>query len=771
MKKVLQAKVCFLVIIILILDCIRLTSINSQNNYEDFTPVLNNVSIVTQDLENPLGVYMCDREGRLYYSPDALKTFQPVGIIPTQIYSLILDPFKHSIIYACDLKNLYISTNSGKNWSLKFSFPYSVFGKILVNNKREGQILLLGCNDSGYLTVFLSNDRGQTFATISSQEQTNVKGIGNVALSCSTGGIRILALTGIGLLISDDFGKTWNKTYDRNGLCVDDTLVVDPVNPAICYFSDCCKLFQSIDYGSSWTNLNVPFYSCGISSLAVNPIQSSNIVAIDGSSDIYCSNDSGKTWQLTKDNARRDDLDSFNHDKIISLPAGNIFIVWDPGFAESFVSYDGGLNWENWEPPSKVKVNGLSAFAVDPENPMHIIVSFYNGIAWTFDGGKTWYNKAILWCPTGIEFAPSNHNYIYVSSGGGSSTIAFSQDNGKSWKTHHINSMSDYKLLNCIAVDPNDEHTIYCSEWGSGRVYVSNDSGNSFNKISVVKNGVYCVEATTNAVYAGTLYGIFVSYDKGQSWQGIGPSNIRAESISVSPVDNNTIFAGTTTGVYVSTDGGKNWEIRSKGLKEIWIHRIKADPFDKDIVYAVSNNGYFYISYNKGQSWNIIDKLQNRSDYIAVLPLDSNQRSVFTGERKYTVSAQEEKILVLQIGKTSFTVNGETRTLDSPPVIKNNRTLLPIRAVVEALGGTVGWDATERKVTVSLGSTTIELWIGKSTAKVNGVNKSIDSSNSKVVPEIINGRTMLPLRFVTENLGCTVQWDGTTKTITIIYNQ
>jgi len=140
----------------------------------------------------------------------------------------------------------------------------------------------------------------------------------------------------------------------------------------------------------------------------------------------------------------------------------------------------------------------------------------------------------------------------------------------------------------------------------------------------------------------------------------------------------------------------------------------------------------------------------------------------------HTIEATFEKqstqtVIVLKIGSSSFTVNGETRYLDSPPVIKNSRTLVPIRAIVEALGGTISWDPTERKVTVTLGSTTIELWIGKNTARVNGVSKLIDSTNSNVVPEIINGRTMLPLRFVTENLGCTVQWDGSTQTITITY--
>jgi len=153
-------------------------------------------------------------------------------------------------------------------------------------------------------------------------------------------------------------------------------------------------------------------------------------------------------------------------------------------------------------------------------------------------------------------------------------------------------------------------------------------------------------------------------------------------------------------------------------------------------------------------------------------PLTSAGFSFDNITANHTIEAIFEKetlIIILKIGSKSFTVNGVLNTLDSPPVIKNGRTLLPIRAVVEALGGNVDWDATEKKVTVSLGSNTIELWIGKSIAKVNGNSIPIDATNSKVVPEIINDRTMLPLRFVTENLGCQVQWDGTTQTITITY--
>ena len=86
---------------------------------------------------------------------------------------------------------------------------------------------------------------------------------------------------------------------------------------------------------------------------------------------------------------------------------------------------------------------------------------------------------------------------------------------------------------------------------------------------------------------------------------------------------------------------------------------------------------------------------------------------------------------------------------------------------MEALGGTVGWNAKTQAVTISLGYNTIILQIGNANASVNGQDKYIDPQNLKVVPEIINSRTMLPLRFVAESLGCDVDWDNTTKTITI----
>jgi hypothetical protein len=109
--------------------------------------------------------------------------------------------------------------------------------------------------------------------------------------------------------------------------------------------------------------------------------------------------------------------------------------------------------------------------------------------------------------------------------------------------------------------------------------------------------------------------------------------------------------------------------------------------------------------------------------------------------------------------------------LDAAPVLgAGDRTLVPVRAVAEAMGGTVGWDPVRRTATVTVGSNTLELTLGKNTALFNGTTTQIDS-DPKVLPLIINGRTMLPLRFVVESLGAQISYDPATKTITITYTK
>jgi hypothetical protein len=180
---------------------------------------------------------------------------------------------------------------------------------------------------------------------------------------------------------------------------------------------------------------------------------------------------------------------------------------------------------------------------------------------------------------------------------------------------------------------------------------------------------------------------------------------------------------------------------------------------------AVTLDGNFELQLTLTQGTNTIlieaaDKLGNKTTKTVTI--------------SYTQSTSQSKtsIITLKVGDPHININGIEKNIDvqgSKPIIENDRTLVPIRVLIESLGGTVEWDNTQRKVTINLGYKTIELLIGKNTAKVNGVNTPIDSTNSKVVPEIINDRTYLPLRFICENLGAVVDWDNQTQTITIYY--
>ena len=138
------------------------------------------------------------------------------------------------------------------------------------------------------------------------------------------------------------------------------------------------------------------------------------------------------------------------------------------------------------------------------------------------------------------------------------------------------------------------------------------------------------------------------------------------------------------------------------------------------------------------------------------------------------VSASPEKdygIIVLILGNRYMKVNGELAEIDkgigTVPETNDGRTCLPIRAVAEAMGAKVSWDSVQKKVTLIRGDITVELWIGKKIAKVNGKEQSIDVApyTSKT------GRTMIPLRFAGESLGGVITWDSDTKAATIVYSR
>jgi|GEM_PF-2552586 len=107
-------------------------------------------------------------------------------------------------------------------------------------------------------------------------------------------------------------------------------------------------------------------------------------------------------------------------------------------------------------------------------------------------------------------------------------------------------------------------------------------------------------------------------------------------------------------------------------------------------------------------------------------------------------------------------VDGQTLQLDVAPVISEGRTLLPLRAVAEALGAEVNYDSDSKTIQINKDDSLITLTINKKECMVDGVQKELD-----VPATSTNGRTLVPLRFVGETLGATVEWVAASKQVKI----
>jgi len=107
-------------------------------------------------------------------------------------------------------------------------------------------------------------------------------------------------------------------------------------------------------------------------------------------------------------------------------------------------------------------------------------------------------------------------------------------------------------------------------------------------------------------------------------------------------------------------------------------------------------------------------------------------------------------------------LNNRYLTFDQPPVMENNRVLVPLRAIFEAIGADVDWDSETQTVTAKKDDIELTLLIDSELIVVNGQSMTLD-----VPPKLIGGRTLVPVRAVSEGLGAEVEWDAVYKRVII----
>lgn len=195
---------------------------------------------------------------------------------------------------------------------------------------------------------------------------------------------------------------------------------------------------------------------------------------------------------------------------------------------------------------------------------------------------------------------------------------------------------------------------------------------------------------------------------------------------------------------------------------KISVTPAKAEAGEKVTIKATPDSGYQLdkVTVKDKDNSNVKLTKVNDNEYTFTMPkgkvsVDATFVQKDAADDNQNSAAEKSKVIKLQIGSRIVNVDNEAVIYDTAPVIRNDRTLVPIRIVTETLGGKVDWNGVTKEVTLHIDGKEIKMTVGKTLEKYG------------VAPVIIDGRTFVPVRFVADELGATVAWDNATKTVTI----
>ncbi len=136
-----------------------------------------------------------------------------------------------------------------------------------------------------------------------------------------------------------------------------------------------------------------------------------------------------------------------------------------------------------------------------------------------------------------------------------------------------------------------------------------------------------------------------------------------------------------------------------------------------------------------------------------------------------TVSALAISALALNVSADEYTevnlyIAGQEVITDQPAVIVDNRTMVPVRVIAESIGCQVDWDEAAKTVTFTQNGVVAAMVVGETSASITEGDavREVEIDSPAV---IINSRTMVPVRFISELFGCEVDWNAETKTVSI----
>jgi hypothetical protein len=497
--------------------------------------------------------------------------------------------------------------------------------------------------------------------------------------------------------------------------------------------------------------------------------------------------DEGTIYALEMYGGVRIKKDSSWQELPINISSTNISFALAPNFSKSntliISSYEYGIIKSNDLKTFSVSNNGITNVNISSisfskqYSSNHIIYlgTMSDGLYVSKDGGNSFTNTSNMQSHQISAVTELTSGSIAVGTFG--EGIWVSNDNGTSFTQAGILTTTSISFIEeastgVVAVGTKDDG-LYLSDLQFKNATKAKDLWSIDTNISALK-------ISGNNIFVGTSGGnLYLSNDNGKTFKEFANNafwGLSITGLAVSPnyETDGTILVGTAGGEFVSNDRGIHFT-QIYDLGSTWADGCAISPnYKNDGFIVVGAWGYVYIEYKNSAGFSdIYSNISNRYvTQIALTPDFSYSKSgsiiVLTSSGGiFTLQQSSPIVIKMTIGKTGMDVNGKFVTTDVAPVIKNSRTLVPIRFVSDAFGANVDWNDKEKKVTITFGQHSILLYIGKATAYVDGHEMQIDSTNSKVVPEIINNRTYVPIRFISEGFNAKVEWNDSLKQVTI----
>lgn len=266
------------------------------------------------------------------------------------------------------------------------------------------------------------------------------------------------------------------------------------------------------------------------------------------------------------------------------------------------------------------------------------------------------------------------------------------------------------------------------------------------------------------------------------NWDYIYPSSVSnnivvaiGEKYGIADYEGNLLFP---------IEYGVNWYFVSR-KNPMYYSQISNDGkyvmlTKNDNVFTIDLSNLNYYTSDKNSSFIIGNKYHKCKDKI----LDNNFNIVYADnsinfigggvkdnlkngimKQMYSTKPVKYGFLIFRDGGVKVDIDKTNLAFDVLPIIQNGRTLVPMRAIFEALGADVEWNGDTQTITAKNNDVTIQMQIGNNTLTKNGQSTQMDVS-----PQIIDGRTMVPVRAISDSFNVTVDWDGYTQTVSLFTN-